>query len=423
MILKKSSKNSLLLSVGVLAAFHIYIIMRPTEWPIFNTYYPIYLISILTIFAGYRELIPVFSNKYFVYILVTCFGLSILSLTNLSIYDYFDRRLLLTWAAWLVVLSSTIILRRSCHNLSLNLARLGKLLLLVQLVISLLQVFEPHLFSFLWPSTENRGLDSHLRVSGTISNPIVFSFFVCYLVMLVISEKGPVKEFKWVFLGCLLILLSGSRSLILSYPILIGAWFYLEGDKKFIHRLVNAIVFSVLTFLITFTVLFLVRDVLVYSAELLTASDSLISNSGAESTPALRTFSYRAQYWNMAFIEFFSRNLQTTLLGYPGPYTASAHQDYLFMLTRYGFIGALLYISLFMVLLSLAYRNRQYFEGKLFYLTCLLSLTVGAANTVGVEMKMGILTAMTAGFLIAKVSKEKEPSETVKETSVAQALA
>jgi len=72
------------------------------------------------------------------------------------------------------------------------------------------------------------------------------------------------------------------------------------------------------------------------------------------------------------------------------------------MLSRYGAIGLISYLALNFWLLEIALKNKCIVEGRLLYLTILMSLIVGMANTIGVEMRLGIFSALVAGLLLSR---------------------
>lgn len=388
---------------------HLYVIFRPSEFFFLNTYYPIYIAAIYAFIYKYKYVLGVFLRKEIIILFFLAASFFLISITNSNHAGFYDKRLLLTWAAWLLIVMSIMASIRKPNNVLSLLENIAKLILIVQLLISSVQLFYPDFFSQIWTSVETRGLDSYVRITGSMVNPIAFSFFISYLVLVIIAIKGPLRNLVWVLMGLLLVVLSGTRSLMLVYPFLIAGWFYLESDCLLLKRLCNAVIFALFLFFLMFVFIYLFRDVLKYSAELLSLIGvNSYSDNDLYKHEELRTFGYRVVSWNAALIDFFSRDLFSMVFGHSGPYLSPAHHDLLYMLTRYGILGLMLYLFLNLYLLALAYKNRDKAEGRLMYLSVLLIFVVGMANTVGVEMKMGILSAMTAGLFFSSVEKKKE---------------
>jgi len=406
---------------------HAYLIFRPIEFAIFSTYYPLYVIALGVTLFNIRQ---IKFNGDLLLIICCCSILTLLAVANSINNDLFERRYIFHWFAWLVILlfvMTTIKNKLDKAKLSL----IAKMILLFQLLTLIIQLFEPQVLGGVWSSAKNVGLDSYVRVTGSLPSPIALSSFVTYLVIWIIAHKNPLKEFIWVLLGAFMIIMSASRTLILIYPFVIGAWFYLEGNTQLYKRLTKAMAFTVVLFIFIFSMLFAFKNTFVYSSELLSilpsyngalASGNELKNDcekyygdGYRSVNRdckyevylqekveLTTYSLREQVWLSAFNDFYSKSTLEIFIGDGMDYShKSAHQDPLFVLTRYGIIGLVVYLILLARLLSLAYNNRETFEGKVLYLVCLLIIGAGFVNTVGVEMRLGILTAIAAGLALS----------------------
>ncbi len=393
-----------------IAYVHLFVFFRPSEFAFINTYYPVYIVALLSLFYNYRHILSILIKRevlILVCIVILYFSISILNSSNDGFYD---KRLLLTWVAWiLIVISLMTLIKRPNKILSL-MEKMAKAIIVVQVLFSSVQLFYPDFFSQIWTSVETRGLDSYVRVTGSMVNPIPFSFFVSYLVLIIIAREGPERNLLWVFIAGALVILSGTRSLILVYPFLIAGWYYLDNNSSLFKRLFNAFICALFLYVLIFIALYFFRGYLTYSAELLSLFGiNNYSVNDLHQHEELRTYGYRVLSWNTALMDFFSRDLFSMVFGNPGPYTSSAHHDLLYMLTRFGILGLVIYLFLNLYLLELAYKNRDKSEGRLMYLSVLMILVVGMANTVGVEMKMGILSAITTGlFLSSDVHKRKD---------------
>jgi hypothetical protein len=179
------------------------------------------------------------------------------------------------------------------------------------------------------------------------------------------------------------------------------------SDKSLLKRLFFSFICASVLFLFSYYVLLSLKEIFVYSAELFAVFEF---DSGDENSKELRTLGYRVDYWNAALGEFFSRNFLSIIFGKSGPYLSSPHHDLIYMLSRYGAIGLISYLALNFWLLEIALKNKCIVEGRLLYLTILMSLMVGMANTVGVEMRLGIFSALVAGLLLSRERYSKVSS-------------
>lgn len=393
-----------------IAYIHFFIVFRPSEFAFINTYYPVYIAAFLILFYNYRVFLSVLMKREVLIlsvVVILYFSIAILNSINNGFYD---KRLLLTWGAWILLVISLITILKRQNDILIHIEKMAKLIIFIQFLFSSIQLFSPDFFSQIWTSVETRGLDSYVRVTGSMVNPIPFSFFISYLVLIIIAREGPERNLLWVFIGGALVVLSGTRSLILVYPFLISGWYYLDNNSSLLKRLFNAFICALFLYVLIFIALYFLRGYLTYSVELLSLFGiNNYSVNDLHQHEELRTYGYRVLSWNTALMDFFSRDIFSMVFGKSGPYTSSAHHDLLYMLTRYGILGLVIYLFLNLYLLELAYKNRDRAEGRLMYLSILMILVVGMANTVGVEMKMGILSAITAGlFFSSDIHKSKD---------------
>lgn len=396
--------------LSVFIVLHLYLIFRPTEFVFFSTYYPVYAVALAWLMSNRKQ---VNFNKDLLFVLYCCVILTALAIINTIVNDIFERRYLLNWLAWLMIVFFVSSIFRGEVNRA-KLSYIAKVILLIQFCIAVIQLFDPHAFDFLWSSIKNRGLESHVRVCGSFSSPIAFSSFITYLTIWIIAQKGPAHAFFWVLFAAAMIIMSASRTMILLYPLIISAWFYLEGDETVLTRLMKSLVCAVIIYIVIFLFIWIFKDIFVYASELLSLlpfSEILVNysffDSGrytvyAQEHEFLKTYGMREEIWTATLHEYFSKNMLEILIG-GGQYSYNtAHQDLLFIVTRYGLVGSIVYLSLLAKLLSLGYQNRADFEGKNLYLVCLLIIGVGTVNTFGVEMRFGILIAIATGLVLSK---------------------
>lgn len=410
------------LGAFVLYLLHLHMLFRPSDIFFISTYYPIYILALGFIFFNKEKLVI---NKNVVILSGLSLALAGLAAINMAFFDQpFNRRLIFTWPAWVVMLffiGYTINTKDAVSKL----AAFAKVIIIIQVILCVMQLFNSDVFDAIWASQKLRGLDRDVKVAGSTPSPIISAILWTYLVIFISVRQGPKKEIFWVLLVSILIMMSGSRTMILVYPLTMGAWYFVESNKiSILVRLRRASFFTFFLYLFQFLILFLLRDTLIYSAHLIrllpieTVADyfhhigmqqfslflyDLKMRLGMPSHGAITAVVTRQEIWVTTFSEFSSKGFLEQLIG-SNKYTFStAHQDYLFMLTRYGLTGLFIYMYFFYYLMRLAYENRQLEEARVTFLVCLIILGTGTINTIGSEIRVMILTAISAGFLLHKL--------------------
>lgn len=400
------SKN---LAMTFLLAVFIYIIFKPSELIHFNIYLPVYFAGL---FAGaviiYRMWKGGAPNALWA-ILGICLSLTLIALFVMAYDGFVDRRTILTWPAWFFVMCLGIFLSAKATNYHLRLSQTFKIVLLIQLCISIIQLFEPDAFSLLWSSEKTWGLNQIVRVTGSMYNPNFFAYIVAFLAAGIVAYKDPKTEYVWIFLSYSLIILSGSRTMILGFPMIIAFWYYLESRSELGKALKGAALSLISLYLIAALALIIFQDYLKYSAQLLLVVDS------ATGIETIRSYQSRLVIWHASFTELLNRDLMQLLLGKSNGYSYRPHQGFIYILAQFGILGLFLYCGLMLIILSTAFKMRIFFEGKFLYLTCLIVIGSSLTSVFPVIMTIGITLALVTGLAIQRQWSLLDPNAVKKD--------
>jgi hypothetical protein len=238
-------------------------------------------------------------------------------------------------------------------------------------------------FSLIYSEEKLAGLDSTFRVVGTMSNPNAFAWLVCSISLLFFAMRRGLLGWLVLTFGMLLILLSGSRSILLLFLPVIIAFVFLSNhfqDRKLNWSKV-AIVVGLL-FGVGVSVLFYFRDSFLYLWELreLFATRSL---------GTIGSFAKRFILWEVVTEYFVTREAQWKWFIGLGPREElrTLDNDYLFVFFKYGAIGL---VTHFFVLFTL---------GLTFLKSRFTDLGMYGFVLLGMAIVMGLQSETMAGWL------------------------
>lgn len=406
-LLLKEDKQLKILAKYLLIFTFFYLIFKPAQLISINNYFPVYSIALLAGFWMVSQLFSVSTQFSIRTIFITCLLLTLISVFSMFYEEQVDRRSILTWPAWFCVFSLGTVLALSTSHLGKALPRFFKIVITLQTILAMTQLFEPNAFDVLWSSMKTHGLGERVRVTGSMYNPNFFAFIVTFSLAGIIAHRGPEKEYIWVILAYILIILSGSRTLILGYPLVVVSWYRLFSGEKALKALTKCMVILVSLYVFSALVLTTFQDTLKYSSQLLSVIklDNVDQPIGLNS---IRSYQTRGELWNASFISYFNSDWIKILFGSHHGYGNKAHQGFIYILTQFGLIGFILYCFLLSLLLSIAYQIRSAYEGKFLYMTCLLIIGSSLASLASATMTLGIYLPFTAGIAAALFWKLKK---------------
>lgn len=385
------------LSFTVLA----WIVFKPSQIIETNLYFPVYVFSFISAIWFFLN-VYIEDKSYSKPLFFACFLLTSISIFSINLSSDIDRRIITNWPAWFCIFSLGYFLAKKTDGYVSFLPKFAKIFLVAQTIIALIQLLEPNSFDVFWPSDKTRGLDSIVRVTGSMYNPNFFAAVVTLLIAFIVAGKEPLKEWVWVVLGCVLILLSGSRTFIIGYPLVISTLYFLisEGKAKYTKTVFSLIILYALTFF----VLFVFKDTLVYSSRILSV---FLENSNVNDLENIISLSGRVGLWESVIFQLNSGSFYNYIFGSHNA-VLNPHNSYLYVLYKYGFIGLILVGYLFFVCFKVSFYAKDTYEGRLLFMVTLTIMGFGLADISSVTMTFGIYLALVLGVALYRLHELHE---------------
>lgn len=96
------------------------------------------------------------------------------------------------------------------------------LILAGQLLIAVSQILGLPIVDFLYSEDKSRPFGSLLRVTGSLGNPNSFGWIVAQASIMILLLSGSWTRFLWLVLGALLVVVSGSRTVLILFPLMLA---------------------------------------------------------------------------------------------------------------------------------------------------------------------------------------------------------
>lgn len=224
---------------------------------------------------------------------------------------------------------------RSTSTLTRGLQPLVALMLLLQAAVALTQMAGLGVLDGVYSADKVSPFGGLLRVTGTFGNPNILAHHVLFAVTFLAGHASSHRRaFAWLAFGFLLVLMSGSRTVLLLYGPAALILVHMRSRESFVV-LLKLMIPVMLTLLIgSYLVFVLFSEYFPYIAQ-------LISLFGAGEILGFRAFSLRIEHWTNVMARIMSGDLGTWLFGsYDGRlYSGAIDNDWLFALWRQGLLG------------------------------------------------------------------------------------
>lgn len=241
------------------------------------------------------------------------------------------------------------------------------LILMGQLVISLLQLNGYQSFLGLIYSTEKtRELGSLLRVTGSLGNPNVFAWVISQASMSILILSSSKTKFFWLCIGLILVVISGSRALLITFPLILLVSLILRyrsnpRAKQILNKQRFKINKAILLFFFGFTLV--VGAALILLVTHFSSIFPYLSELGLifeGKLTSIRTVSLRLVMWSELFQMFNSQNYFTWFLGLGARDALRVvDNDYLYVFFRVGVIGLLAHFGIIFYILKVFSSDLQ----------------------------------------------------------------
>lgn len=239
----------------------------------------------------------------------------------------------------------------SMPEIKKTLVLVAKIIIIGQLIVIIDQVYDINAFSVLYDyeKTSSTGdIYSFKRSTGTLGNPNYLAWIIlqCGATIYIFSRKK--SRHLWIILVMLMILLSGSKSMIASFPLSILLVVWLKGDRRIITlKNTYMLFFIIILILVAYNLLLKYPEIfprLMVLLDLLSGEDT--SGGG------------RFAIWDDAYTYFLSKESFMSWAFGMGPIQEFKTLDngYLYTLFRNGFIGLLLHLALHLYFIVKFYK-------------------------------------------------------------------
>lgn len=224
---------------------------------------------------------------------------------------------------------------RSTSTLTRRLQPLVVIMLLFQAAVALSQMAGLGVLDGVYSADKVSPFGGLLRVTGSLGNPNILAHHVLFAVTFLAGHASSHRRaFAWLAFGFLLVLMSGSRTVLLLYVPAALMLVRLRSRESFVV-LLKLLIPVVLTLAIGVYLVF------VLFSEYFPYIGQLLSLFGAGEILGFRAFSLRIEHWTNVIARIMSGDLGTWLFGsYDGRlYGGSIDNDWLFALWRQGLLG------------------------------------------------------------------------------------
>lgn len=239
------------------------------------------------------------------------------------------------------------------------LVRVSKILILVILLVSIVQLFYVDFFSLIWSSDKTRGLGSLVRVTGTMYNPNSMAFFVSFLCFGIVALQKIRGSLFWIMVTLVLVVLASSRTLMLAFPAGLATIHWLQNSKK--SALIGSFKMAGL-FLVFFGVM--LGGIYLFADHLPYASQLFMLLSTDTSAADVHSFSTRQMQWATKIDLWLSGGVTSVLFGAGSvPQLQVGDNDLIYVATRLGVFGVVTHILIYILLFILSWKSRWSYAG------------------------------------------------------------
>lgn len=233
-----------------------------------------------------------------------------------------------------------------------GLAIAAALILGGQLLLAATQVVGVPLFGIVWESDKSRPFGLLLRVTGSLGNPNSFAWIVAQAAVVMSLLGPPRRRVLWIGCGALLVLCSGSRSLLVLFPLMLMVGHILRDptNARTYVRYVAVAAALLGAFVLMITVF---AEYFPYLAQLRN-----IASTG--SLASVNSFALRLDGWEARLDEFRAGGLTAWLVGLGSRESTSVlDNDFLYIFVRLGLAGMVVHVITVVAAFVTFFRARR----------------------------------------------------------------
>lgn len=215
-----------------------------------------------------------------------------------------------------------------------GLLRVTYFLISVQLFIASCQFLDLHVFDIIYSSDKTRAYGSLVRVAGSLGNPNMFGWIMTQLgVFVFLFEESKLKKYLALLLCFSLVILSGSRSMLLLFPLVFLVSIILSNRKTAAFYLAKLPVS--LTF-ISASAYFAYKLLLIYGTHF-PYINQLLSVLDSKSFESINSYYLRTLTWSSVLDELGgAENWFKWLFGLGPGSVEVADNDFIYSIANYG---------------------------------------------------------------------------------------
>lgn len=289
-----------------------------------------------------------------------------------------------------------------------SLKKLAYITIFVQLLVGVTQLLGIDVFGILYSMEKTRAWGSIVRIAGTMANPNIFSWILIQMsVLLWLFENKTFKKLLWVSISLGLVFLSGSRSMLLIFPITILFIEIFTQRKSAVFYFIKVPFYGALLFgAYHFAIWFLTKYEMQfpYMSQLL----RIIETGELDS---INSFEHRQGMWDRAL-----GNIQSDwqwVLG-TGGIVDKADSDYMFSIANFGILYVVLQLMMYLLIAYFFFKLKDKKIKALGIQYILFSLIIGYQAETLSGWNYPVFVMFYAGIAIAILATNNMP-EVVKE--------
>lgn len=289
--------------------------------------------------------------------------------------------------------------KNSLSNIYRGLLKTAYIVLTVQLIVGVTQLFGIHAFDIIYTSEKTRPLGQIVRIAGTLSNPNIFAWMVIQMAMIVfLFETKRIKKMLFITIALILVFFSGSRSLLSLFPVML-LLSKLFLDKKsvsfFFVKIPKYLIIFGSFLLFGYWFIKTYGDYFPYLNQIL-----MIVDTGSLSS--VNSFDARTIMWHNAINQMENENsIFTWIFGLGAGAIGALDNDYLYSITNYGVISLFMNVVMYVFFYIQFSKMKDKKFGVLGKLYILCSFVLGYQADTLSGWNYPILIMFYAGISIA----------------------
>jgi|SRR5690625_1406446 len=370
-------------------------------------------IGAILLFIGLKWYLNANLNQGILYVLAMLFiyaltiALSITFSSNIKAGDFFQ--IAKPFYFGIILLFGFFVARLNDEkSIIKGLLTVAYLMIFAQLVTGITQLLDIPLFDFIYSDEKSRPFGRMMRLVGTTGNPNTFGWLVIQsAVIITLFETRSLRKWLWIAIVTMLLVFSGSRSMLIMLPIIIIGASLIATRKNIKFYIFKVPIYICLLALSYFSLIWFLEKYQTsfpYLSQLLT----VLNGEGIDS---INSVELRTVAWDSALLNFSQNSgLSTWLFGLGAGTYPVMDNTYYYSIINTGYVGLATVLALFLMLIFIFKKVKNIKIKALGYQYIIFSLALGIqADTIS-GWTYPAFALFYAGIAIAIVEKQKNTS-------------